>query len=442
MHRTLHGNSGTGILPVRPEPQKQSAHTPSTLADEPQTEKKSTPAKSKKSVHRASENQTAIGDNISANPRFIGLTAPATPPPAPTPGESTAVHQGASDADDSITPISAEATNTVVTNADPNTPEIDDSTAKPISAGMEAQPTESAAPPTQVATTLPNDIVKNLAASAAEVVADAAEPAVSEDSNPPTDQFAEGKTTAEKGVVSSANPRGTSAAKQDMTMKKAEKMQKVAGSGEQDLPGNPATGSEELPKGQKISEKGAAHGEKMDSTAMELPTRVSTSVNPPSETITSAGVAPTPALDARVLERTHDIVALHAMRLTDTGAESLHVVVKPGNGIQISLELRQSARGIEVSASLHKGDYDQLTQHWPDLQERLEARGVRVSSLNPPENYTGSSHHFHQSKQQSPQQESLHAGAFAEFALAGSMTEAPAARAARASAYRGWETWA
>ena len=36
----------------------------------------------------------------------------------------------------------------------------------------------------------------------------------------------------------------------------------------------------------------------------------------------------------------------------------------------------------------------------------------------------------------------LYAGAFAEFALAGSMTEAPAARAARATAYRGWETWA
>ena len=130
------------------------------------------------------------------------------------------------------------------------------------------------------------------------------------------------------------------------------------------------------------------------------------------------------------------------MRLTDTGADSLHVVVKPGAGIQISLELRQSARGIEVSASLHKGDYDQLSRHWPDLQQRLEARGVRVSSLTPSENYTGAGHHFHQSKQQSSQQDSLQAGAFAEFALAGSMTEAPAARAARASAYRGWETWA
>jgi hypothetical protein len=243
----------------------------------------------------------------------------------------------------------------------------------------------------------------------------------------------------------SASPphaHGIPAAKQDMTMKKAEKMQKVAGSAEQDLPGNTASGSEELPKGQKISEKAASHGEKADSTAIELPTRISTSVESPSTTITSAGPTPSASLDTRVLERTHDIVALHAMRLTDTGAETLHIVVKPGAGIQLSLELRQSARGIEVSASLHKGDYDQLNQHWPELQQRLEARGVRVSTLTPSENYTGTNHQFNQSKQQSSQQESLHAGAFAEFALAGSMTEAPGARAARASAYRGWETWA
>ncbi|HWC60505.1 MAG TPA: hypothetical protein VHC44_12490, partial [Verrucomicrobiae bacterium] len=59
------------------------------------------------------------------------------------------------------------------------------------------------------------------------------------------------------------------------------------------------------------------------------------------------------------------------------------------------------------------------------------------------ENYTGNGHQqFNQSKQQSSNQDSLQAGAFAEFALAGSMTEAPGARAARATAYRGWETWA
>jgi hypothetical protein len=133
------------------------------------------------------------------------------------------------------------------------------------------------------------------------------------------------------------------------------------------------------------------------------------------------------------------------MRLSQTGSDTLHVVVKPGAGIQLSLELRQSEGGIEVHASLHKGDFEHLSQYWPELQQRLEARGVRVGALTTSENFSQTSNQqFEQSKhQQSPnQQDPLHAGAFAEFALAGSLSEAPAARAARTSAYRGWETWA
>lgn len=132
------------------------------------------------------------------------------------------------------------------------------------------------------------------------------------------------------------------------------------------------------------------------------------------------------------------------MRLAEAGSNSLHVVVKPGEGVQLSLELRQNAGVVDVHASLHKGDYEHLSQYWPELQQRLEARGVRVGALTTSENFTNTSHQsFQQSKQQqSSDQDSLHAGAFAEFALAGSMTQAPAKRAARATAYRGWETWA
>lgn len=243
---------------------------------------------------------------------------------------------------------------------------------------------------------------------------------------------------------------GTSAAKQDMTMKKADKMTKVAGPAEQDLPGNATTDSEELLTGQKLSTKASSHGsDKAESTASaETPTapRISTSIESAAPTITTAAVAPAAETDSRVrvLERTHDIVALHAMRLSETGSDSLHVVVKPGDGIQISLELRKSQDGIEVHASLHKGDFDHLRQYWPELQQRLESRGVRVGTLTTSENFSSTSQQqFQQSKQQqSSDQDPMYAGAFAEFALAGSMSEAPATRAARATAYRGWETWA
>jgi len=438
MNRTL--NSGTGILPVRPRSQEQDSHsTISNRTTEHDSDKKASPLKSKNPHHRASDERTNSDNSASANAHFIGLAVPTMPAPVSTPAQPSGNPDELPNASDPIAPISADATNTVVANANPNETETDDSTAKPIPAGLETQAAETTGsielpqkPPSA-------DIAQQLAKQAPEGATDPAEPALSSDSDPPLAQIAELKNANESMSARPPDPHGTSAAKQDLTMKKVEKMQKVAGSAEQDLPGNPAMGSEDLPKGQKISEKAASQSDKMESAAIELPTRVSTSVDAPFATITSA--APS-AVESRVLERTHDIVALHAMRLTDTGADTLHVVVKPGAGVQISLELRQSARGIEVRAELHKGDYDQLSRHWPDLQQRLEARGVRVSTLTPSENYTGTGHHFHQSKQQSSQQDSLQAGAFAEFALAGSMTEAPGARAARASAHRGWESWA
>ncbi|HWD93801.1 MAG TPA: hypothetical protein VG938_15785 [Verrucomicrobiae bacterium] len=264
----------------------------------------------------------------------------------------------------------------------------------------------------------------------------------------------ESKLPSDKAVPatapdSSADPAGTSAAKQYLTMKKMEKAPKVAGSAEQVLPGNAATGSEQLPMAQKSADAALLHGsEKPGSTiTVDSATPVPISPEPTAATATQAAL---PAMGAdsrlRVLERTHDIVALHAMRLNQSASDALHVVVKPGGGVQLSLELRQNEGIIEVSASLHKGDFSHLNQYWPELQQRLEARGVRVGDLGRSENFSDTSNEqFQQPKQQqqqTPDQDPLHAGAFAEFALAGSLREAPALRAARATAYRGWESWA
>lgn len=430
MNRALH--NGSGILPVRTGTQEPKDNLETDDDDKPFDLKTTKPFRKNSSDSAAA--------NVSPNPHFIGLTAHTNPDQTSQPNQLAGSAHASASGSDPVAPLSTDATNTTVGNAD-TSDKAEESTAKPIPAGMDPHSAETESSHEHLQKPPSADIAKALATQAAEATTDSAKPTISDDSDAPVPQIAESKNPVEATSASPPTSHGIPAAKQDMTMKKAEKMQKVAGSAEQELPGNTASGSEELPKGQKISEKAASHGEKADSTAIELPTRISTSVESPSTTITSAAPVSSANLDTRVLERTHDIVALHAMRLTDTGAETLHVVVKPGAGIQLSLELRQSARGIEVSASLHKGDYDQLNQHWPDLQQRLEARGVRVSTLTPSENYTGTGH-FHQSKQQSSQQESLQAGAFAEFALAGAMTEAPASRAARASAYRGWETWA
>jgi hypothetical protein len=90
------------------------------------------------------------------------------------------------------------------------------------------------------------------------------------------------------------------------------------------------------------------------------------------------GTASNSAVD---LERTHELVATHAMRLENSGNTSLTVVIKPGGGTQMSLELRQQGNGIEAQASLQQGDYKHLSQNWPELQQRLEQRGIRLAPL-------------------------------------------------------------
>ena len=144
----------------------------------------------------------------------------------------------------------------------------------------------------------------------------------------------------------------------------------------------------------------------------------------------------------RAAERTHDLVALHAMRLRDSSMDTLRIVVKPSAGVQLSLELTSRGGNIEARATLNRGDYQFFNQCWPDLQQRLEARGVQLAPLARGETPTGDTGGFKQPRQQSREKDTAAAGAFAEFALASAMTESPATRAVRTAAHRGWETWA
>lgn len=177
-------------------------------------------------------------------------------------------------------------------------------------------------------------------------------------------------------------------------MKKAEKTPKVAGQNEQDLPGDPTSGSEDLLSAQKLPVHvlANANGKAESATPIEIPAaqRISTTPESAASAISSVAVTPVNTTDTRlrVLERTHDMVAMHAVSLAQTGSDSLHVVVKPGDGVQLSLELRQSEGMVQVRASLHKGDFEHMSQHWPELQQRLEARGVRVGTLTTSENFS------------------------------------------------------
>jgi hypothetical protein len=189
-------------------------------------------------------------------------------------------------------------------------------------------------------------------------------------------------------------------------MKKADKMQKSAGWTEQ-----------KLPEGQL-----AADGAEI---AAQQPLPATTSPASSSSTADDGGL--------RTLERTYDLVALHALRLSNTGIESLRVVVEPGDGTHLSLELRRGPSGIEAQAVLHHGDFDFLNQHWPQLQQRLESRGVHLASLRS----SGQSQNF--GRQQTKADSAK--GTITEFAFGGSMTESPAAKRARPKTDHSWETW-
>jgi len=143
-------------------------------------------------------------------------------------------------------------------------------------------------------------------------------------------------------------------------------------------------------------------------------------------------------LRSQTLERTHDLVSVQALRLGDIGTgSSLQVVIKPGAGTQIALELRQHADGVEAQAILQQGDFKHLSQHWPELQQRLEQRGIRLAPLTDDGAFAKNSGGETFNQEQNPSGETM-----AEIALAAPVTGTFAQPAVRRKAPTGWETWA
>ena len=107
-------------------------------------------------------------------------------------------------------------------------------------------------------------------------------------------------------------------------------------------------------------------------------------------------------------------------------------------GTELSLELRHHPDGVEAQATLTRGDHQFLSQHWPELQQRLEQRGIKLAPLGSEANF--SSNDQGQSRQQytSPEDAVTQATAFAEFAAVSS----GGASARLAVAHDGWESWA
>ena len=229
---------------------------------------------------------------------------------------------------------------------------------------------------------------------------------------------------------------GISSAQEVEQMKKAVKTDKNAELNQQSLPGDSSfdTANEKL-----LSDK------KQTSAPIRLERTDATTLSP------SSSSGPEPSVEApktttspvaiesphnRLLEQTQELVSAQASRLRETGSDSLSVMLKPGDGTQISLELQIREGTVSAQASLHRGDFELLSRHWPALQQRLEAQGIQLSSLQRLD--TGTSSHSHQPRHQSHSREQ----GSTEISRAGSMTEPPGKRTRNSHTHRGWETWA
>lgn len=143
-------------------------------------------------------------------------------------------------------------------------------------------------------------------------------------------------------------------------------------------------------------------------------------------------------LRLRAVERTHDMMALHGMRLVESKSDSLSVVIKPAVGMELSLELRHRGSGVEAQAVLTRGDRELFAQHWPELQQRLEQRGIKLAALETGLDFSADHRGDFHRPQLSPEDLAQEASAFAEFAA----IESPGGASARLAVHEGWESWA
>ncbi|HTB82184.1 MAG TPA: hypothetical protein VK742_00890 [Candidatus Sulfotelmatobacter sp.] len=230
---------------------------------------------------------------------------------------------------------------------------------------------------------------------------------------------------------------GTGVATDAIAMKNSENANKFAGSGMKNLPGGKIDPSPAAVPHPAVA--GAqSHGDfDPDLNFLSGGNANSTALH---EAGTLISVPLTTDVQVRTAERTTEMVALQAVRLSRSDAESLSVVIKPGAGTELSLELRQKNGVIEAQAVLQRGDFQALNQHWPDLQQKLEQRGIKLAPLGGENNFSpGDQGQFsRQQPDQSSEESAQQASAFAEFTMAMNRGGATARLATATNANEWW----
>jgi hypothetical protein len=237
---------------------------------------------------------------------------------------------------------------------------------------------------------------------------------------------------------------GTAVAHQDTTMKMAAKKTDFS-EAKQKLPGATVVAAGENLPGRS----------KHDATPATIIIRVDPALPFGDGTSTNTGAArailpgavnliQVPSAVPQYVERTQEMISLQVIYAQETGANEMRVVIKPDTGLQLSLHLQQRDGGVEVQAVLERGNFGLLNRHWPELQQQLELRGVRVAPLaNAEQSFGGGSEGFRQPTTSHGQ----HAGDDADPAempavLLPGLPPATATASASTISSRRLETWA
>jgi hypothetical protein len=261
----------------------------------------------------------------------------------------------------------------------------------------------------------------------------------------PKDVLLEAGAAGSRASLSGAETEnaGTGVALGNSPMKKNENTNKVAGLSVKVLPG----AADELAREKNLpirlvvasvpSTENRMNDNRSNDLNLNLPTGNASAVASPG-TLNLSDLPSLGEARLRAVERTHEMVSLHAMRLVESKSDSLQVTIKPAVGTELSLELKQRNGVIEAQVTLQRGDHAFLSEHWPELQQRLEQRGIKLSELGSEAGFTGGNPEDAR-RTFTPEEEAMQASAFAEFATAGG---AGGASARHAADYDGWESWA
>ena len=237
---------------------------------------------------------------------------------------------------------------------------------------------------------------------------------------------------------------GTAVAQQDATMKMATKKTNFSGA-TQKLPGATAVATgENLPGHSRHNGAPATIIIRVDPT---LPSGDGISANFGAARMILPGAVnliQIPSAVPQYVERTREMISLQVMHVQEAGAMEMRVVIKPDIGLQLSLHLRQWDGGVEVQAVLERGNFGLLNRHWPELQQQLELRGMRVAPLeNAEQSFGGGSEGFRQPTTSHGQQAGDNADpAERPAALLPGLTPATATASASTISSRHLETWA